>query len=939
MTTLFPWTPTSNAAYSLLRRGVNKFSPTLRNTYPLPFLDGPLPPLQKEITSVLPNQLLSTHDPKGREIKSDPFSYMEDLFHSETLKNVRQEMRHTALVGAKFDFKHSKGRLWAELDAKVVISTREGGFDKGEERIGDYIYFTRTIPGGKDSSSIAFYRKKVGEVDLLGEELINPLLLQQHFGYQDCTIGICRVSQDGRYLAYTLSVEGGDRFICHIRSIDNASLFHVIRGKNIVSVEFGSENTFYYTESNDLNRPYRIMMQEIRPGLLPPPVEVYREDDEVFFVDVRKTKDDAFIIFSSDSKLRGNAAVVPSSYPRIPPHLKDFFPDNKAIVIADKSSWNWVEHYGNYFIKITSDAGPNHRVMYIRDDVALFHGKREGASSSLEGDDTKSFGTEKTETGAWKELVPHRNDVRITDVDLFAGRLVLFESHFEFERVQHVRIIKCDDGLDKVALISAAGERDKHDVVLHFPPLSQVTPGVNKNYKQDSMSFVYSSLIQPPRDCVFSFSSDLTPAQAKQSPPEKLFTQRQSEQFTPWDYMWPYSIYRDVCTSADGTPIPITICHRRDAFVQEATDFEALPNRPKHCFITVYGAYGEVPSMHFQLAPYMWMLRRRWVVAFAHVRGGGEEITPTWAEEGRKNKKLNSVQDFIACCEHMTRMGYTSPELMVAGGSSAGCVPIAAAMNQRGCGLFHYAFLRSPFLDVINTMMDPDLPLSIAEREEWGDPLHSPKDLEYMQRYDPYHNVNDRVTYPGMMISASLDDDRVPAWNALKYVAKLRHQRQRRGVDPVEKPLVLRLRRTGGHTQWTSQIENLCEEIAFLCSQLDLEGAGKTLNDMDIMTHMQNLTSTGAMDHDDQQQVFLKWDNWEREKIDYHVKLHSFEWEPNFRTLKAEKEPFFWVPTDTELSQKKVDDLLATKERDAAEAAKAGAKPGSVGKSVGTNTK
>lgn len=941
MTALFPWTPTSNAAYSLLRKGVNKFSPSLRNTYPMPFLDGPLPSTQKDlISSASRNDLPNARDLHVEEVNSDPFRYMEDLFDRETQKYIKREMRHTALIDAKFDFKHSKGRLWAELDAKVVVSTREGGFDKGEERIGDHIYFTRTIRGSKDSSSIGFYRKKVGEVDLLGEELINPLLLQQHFGYQNCVIGICRVSQDGRYLAYTLSVEGGDRYICHVRSIDNCSLFHVIRGKNIVSVEFGAEDTFYYTESNDLNRPYRIMMQEIRPGLLPPPVEVYREDDEIFFVDVRKTKDEAFVIFSSDSKLRGNAVVVPASYPTIPIHLKKFFPDGKPVAIADKTHWNWIEHYGNHFIKISSDAGPNHRVMYIRDDEALFHGKGQKSTSLVAG---KNVGDPKKEepgeTAQWKELVPYRNDVRITDMDLFDGRLVLFESHFEFERIQHIRIIKCDNGLGKVAHISDIGARDDHDVVLHFPPLSQVTPGINKNFKQDSISFVYSSLIQPPRDCVFSFNTDLTAAQAKRSPPEKLFTQRQSEQFTPWDYMWPYSIYRDVCISVDGTQIPITICHRRDAFVQEATDFEAHPSHPKHCFLYVYGAYGEVPSMHFQLAPYMWMLRRRWVVAFAHVRGGGEEITPNWAEEGRKEKKQHSVQDFIACCEHMVRMGYTSPELMVTGGSSAGCVPIAAAMNLRGCSLFHYALLRSPFLDIIHTMLDPDLPLSIAEREEWGDPLNSPKDLEYLQQYDPYHNINDRVTYPGMMISASMDDDRVPAWNALKYVAKLRHQRRRREVDPVEKPLVLRLRRTGGHTQWTSQIENLCEEIAFLCSQLDLEGPGKTLNDMDMMTHMQNLTSTGAMDHDDQQQVFLKWDNWEREKIDYHVKLHSFEWEPNFRKLKAEKEPFFWVPTDTELSQKRVDEILQAKERDVAEAAKSGAKPGSIGKPVGTNTR
>ncbi|CAD2220100.1 oligopeptidase B protein [Angomonas deanei] len=448
------------------------------------------------------------------------------------------------------------------------------------------------------------------------------------------------------------------------------------------------------------------------------------------------------------------------------------------------------------------------------------------------------------------------------------------------------------------------------------------------------MSFVYSSIIQPSKDCVFHFDSKLSAEKAKMCSPEALFTQRQAEQFTPWDYMWPYSMYRDVCISEDGTEIPITICQRRDAFVQEATDFEAQPNSPKHCLIYVYGSYGEVPSMHFQLAPYMWMIRRRWTVAFAHVRGGGE--LPGWAEQGKGKNKMKTVQDFIACCEHMVDSGYTKPELMVAAGNSAGCVPIAAAMNMRGNTLFGNALLRSPFLDIINTMIDPDLPLSLAEREDWGDPLNNKEDLERLKLYDPYYNINNRVSYPGMFISACLDDDRVPAWNTLKYVAKLRHQRKLKDVDPASQPLITRLRNSGGHYYWGST-SNLCEEIAFLCSQLDLEGAGKILNDMDVMTHMANLTSTGAMDHDDQKKVFMKWDNWEREKIDYHVKLHNLDWEPNFRQAKAEKEPFFWVPSDKELDQKKVDEMFRAKERNMGEQAKSGAKPGNFGVPKGKN--
>ncbi|CBH12659.1 oligopeptidase B protein, putative [Trypanosoma brucei gambiense DAL972] len=895
MTALYPWVPTSNAMYAFGRRLVNRFFPQVRNVYPLTFLDGPLP-------EEVPQSLLL----HGRNDQPDPFKYMEDLFDRRTQSYVRQEQRHFTLVDSKFDFKHNKARLWAELDAKVVITSREGGFDKGEERIGDYIYFTRVVPGG-DPNAIGFYRKRFGEVDLLAEELINPSALQQHFGYAHCNVGVCRVSQDGKYLAYTLSVGGGDRYICHVRSIDNASLFHVIRGRNIVSIEFGSDNQFYFTESNELNRPNAVIMQEIRPGVLPPPVELYRDDDEQFFVDVRKTKDNAYIVITSDSKVKCSALVLPASFPKIPREMQAFFPDARPVEIAGKGSWNWLEHYMGHFLMVVGDRGPNHRVVYAREEVVLKYGM----------------------DAEWKELVPHRDDVQIVDIDLFHDHIVLYESHFAFERINHIRIIKCGKGIDDTARRSRAD-----DLVIHFPPLACVTPGLNKNFNQDSISFVYSSLCQPSKDCVFNFNSEMTSGKCRMCSPEAIFTQRQSEQFTPWDYMWPYTIYRDVCVSKDGTQVPITICHRRDAFVQEATDFEAQPNTPKHCFIYVYGSYGEVPSMHFQLAPYMWMLRRRWTVAFAHVRGGGE--LPNWAEQGRGEKKINAVHDFIACCEHMVNMGYTKPELMVAAGNSAGCVPIAAAMNMRGCGLFGNVLMRSPFLDVISTMVDPDLPLSLAEQDDWGDPLNSPKDYTRLLHYDPYHNINDRVTYPGMMVSVCLDDDRVPPWNSLKYVAKLRQQRRRKGVDPVEKPLILRVRSSGGHYIW-NDTENLCEELSFLCSQLDLEGPGKVLNDMDIMTHMHNLTVTGAMDHDDQEKVFLKWDNWERERIDYHVKLHNFDWEPNFRKLKAEKQPFFWVPTDSELHQSKVDEMFRAKERDIRERGKSEAKTGSTGRAMGEN--
>lgn len=895
MTSHYVWRPSSNWLQTLSRTVVNKFNPSIRNKVPLPAWDGP-------VAEEHPTPLVM----HNKVVAVDDFKYMEDLHDRKTIHYVRSEQRHTVYYGAKIDVRHQRGRLWAELDAKVVLTSREGGYDKGEERIGDYVYFTRTLDG--DSTNHGYFRKKFGEVDLLGEELINPTLLQQQFGYPHCSVGVCRVSQDGSMIGYTLSVEGGDRYICHIRSVENASVFHVIKGNNIVSIEFGDRNQFYFTEANELNRPHRVMLQDIRPGILPEPVEIYRDDDERFFVDVRKTKDNQFVMITSDSKTLGSVAILPAQFPNIPKSLKPFFPDRTPVEICGKCEWSWVEHYNGYFIRVTGESGSTFRVVYCRVEVALREGKN----------------------AVWKELIPMRPDVQIADVDLFKGKLLVYETHFKFERINHIRLVNLDKGLDE-----AASQLRSEDIVLHLPPLSSITPGLNKNFDQPEISFMHSSIIQPVKDCIFNFNNNLTAERCQIAAPQALYTQRQAEQFTPWDYMWPYNLYRDVVVGHDGEQIPITIAQRQDAFIQEMTDFEPEPNKPKPCLIFVYGSYGEVPQTHFQLAPFMWLLRRRWTIAFAHVRGGGEK--PDWPQKGRGPTKINTTLDFISCCEHLVDTGYTTPDQLVALGTSAGCVPIAAAMNMRGNTLFNAAIMRSPFLDVVNTMADPDLPLSISEREDWGDAVHSKEDLERLLKYDPYHNINDRVTYPAMMISASLDDDRVPGWNALKYVAKIRQQRRRKGTDPIAAPIFFRVENRGGHYKW-GELETVCDELCFLANLMDLEGPGKILNDMDIMTHMSNLTSTGAMDHEEAEQVHLKWENWERERIDYHVKLEKLEFEPNYRKLKANKQPFFWVPDEREIDQAKVDEQLEKKYREDERRAKgASANTGSFGRPVGKN--
>lgn len=241
-----------------------------------------------------------THVDGGESVlPPDQYAYMHDIDHPDTRAYIKSERRSYNFLSTRMNTQSSKFRIWGEQDSKVVMTSRKGGYDDGEERIGNYLYVTREVG---NHGEVAYYRKRYGQVDLLSEELINPQTLKQQFGYATCALGVIRVSADGKYIAYTISVDGSDRYICHVKSISDASLFHVIKGTNIMSIEFGTANRFFYTDSNELNRPNRVMMVHLQPGLLPQPTEVYKDDDERFFVDVRRTKDSGYLIITSDSR-------------------------------------------------------------------------------------------------------------------------------------------------------------------------------------------------------------------------------------------------------------------------------------------------------------------------------------------------------------------------------------------------------------------------------------------------------------------------------------------------------------------------------------------------------------------------------------------------------------------------------------------------------------
>ncbi|KIV67994.1 Protease II [Pseudomonas sp. FeS53a] len=259
-------------------------------------------------------------------------------------------------------------------------------------------------------------------------------------------------------------------------------------------------------------------------------------------------------------------------------------------------------------------------------------------------------------------------------------------------------------------------------------------------------------------------------------------------------------------TAADGTRIPISLVARRETL-----------GRPAPLYLYGYGAYGASLDPWFSHAR-LSLLDRGFVFAIAHVRGGGE-LGEAWYRAGKLEHKANTFGDFIACAEHLLAEGLTTREQMVISGGSAGGLLIGAVLNQRP-ELFAAAIAEVPFVDVLNTMQNPDLPLTVTEYDEWGDP-NQPEVFERIRSYAPYENVKPQA-YPALLVVAGYNDSRVQYWEAAKWVAKLRATR----TD--DHLLLLKTDLGAGHGGMSGRYQALRDvalEYAFLFKVLGLAAA------------------------------------------------------------------------------------------------------------------
>ena len=375
----------------------------------------------------------------------------------------------------------------------------------------------------------------------------------------------------------------------------------------------------------------------------------------------------------------------------------------------------------------------------------------------------------------WKELVPHRADVMLSGIDVF--------------RDFYVRVER-ENGLPELTISDFKGASHR----IQFPePVYTAFPSANRVYNTNVYRYSYQSMVTP----ASTFDYDVT----------KRSSTLLKQQEVPGYDRQKYVSERLWATAKDGTKVPIAIVYRRD-FVKDGS-------RPM--LLTAYGSYGMAMPDTFS-SNTLALLDRGFSFALAHIRGGGE-MGKHWHDQGRMKNKLNTFTDFIDSAEFLIAQKYTSKDKLVVGGGSAGGLLMGAVVNMRP-ELFRIVISKVPFVDVLNTMLDASLPLTVSEYEEWGNP-NKKDEYEYMRKYSPYDNL-EKKAYPTMLVKTSFNDSQVMYHEPAKYVAKLRT------LKTDSNPVLLKTNMAAGHGGASGRYDFLKEiafDYAFILSQLGLEKA------------------------------------------------------------------------------------------------------------------
>ncbi|CAK7326421.1 unnamed protein product [Dovyalis caffra] len=624
--------------------------------------------------------------------------------------------------------------------------------------------------------------------------------ISEQYGYVH--VGTCRVSPDHNFLAYTLDITGNEQFILQVKDLKDGYIVARSQVDGVVSLAWAQDSTtLFYTVSDENQRPYRVVFTKLGSNEIHD-VPVFTESNSSFCVDITNTKDGKFITVNSNSRTSSEEGI----------HLVHFAFLSHDIFISVFVMLRLTSYAVYLQVYVIDATNPLDGLQKVRERVSgvryflehhygVFYILTNAPLSESEDQSDRNYylaqcQVEDIQSSDWQNFILPSEDMSIQDMDIFNGHLVLLVDKKGLPALCSVNLPIKFNSVNQL-------EIENLDPWF-FPCLRIYMPAVIVDYNMSERTF---SIVQQEKvgdisggcgSCSLAYELDtpehLDPLNDKEKNNQNIELQR-------WkDFSGAYCCKRKEVISHDGVKVPLTILYSQKAWQRGQS-----PG-----LLEGYGAYGEILDKSW-CSDRLSLLDRGWVLAFADVRGGGGHSL--WHKYGSGLNKCNSIYDFISCGNYLVSEGYVHRDRLGAMGFSAGGLLVGAAINMSP-NLFRAAILKVPFLDVCNTLLDPSLPLTILDYEEFGNPQIQSQ-FESILCYSPYDNIPHDSCLPSMLVTASFNDSRVGVWEAAKWVARIRDI----ACSHCSCSVILKTNMAGGHFGeggCYSQCEETAYDYAFL---------------------------------------------------------------------------------------------------------------------------
>lgn len=683
------------------------------------------------------------------DVRVDNYYWLRDDTRTnlDVLSYLKQENDYTESM--MHGTKHFEDQIYAEIRGRI----KEDDVSAPVRR-GSYYYYERTSEGKEYVQHCRRIIPNAGAPasvhDTMPEGTDSPehVILDENIKAKEHTyynIGAFKVSPNNEMVAYAEDTKGDEIYTVYVININTGAYV----GKPLVGVtsylEWAGDKALAYITMDEILRPDKGFLHTLGSDQSED-LCLYHETDDMFSLDLEVSESKRFLFIGSESKTTRSILYLDI--------LKE---ENELKVLTPRLNGidTSVSHRGNhFFIKRRSDEVFNSELLVCP----------------------------LNDTSATTVLLPHRESVKIQDIQLFTNHLAVYERENGIPTVSFYNLPAAELPITSL----------QHGKAVDFIDPIYSVESSESQYSSSVLRFRYSSMKTPPS--VYDYDMDTGSS----------FLKKVETVLGGFDAS-NYVTERKWASASDGTQVPISIVYREDLVKLDGSDPLLLYG---------YGSYEVCIDPSFK-ASRLSLLDRGFIFAIAHIRGGGE-MGRQWYENGKLLKKRNTFSDFIACAEYLIDNKYCSKEKLCINGRSAGGLLIGAVLNMRP-DLFKAAVAGVPFVDVVTTMLDPTIPLTTSEWEEWGDPREK-EFYFYMKSYSPVDNVRAQ-NYPNILVTAGLNDPRVMYSEPAKFVAKLREMKTDDNV------LLFKCELGAGHFSKSGRFEKLQEDAftyAFILKMLDM---------------------------------------------------------------------------------------------------------------------